>query len=993
MRVQSKIKATFILLVLLMLQGTMCQAQTQAEADSLHQRGRELMNEGNIAEGRECTRQAMEIRKKLLGEVSEDYITSLNNYALSFGIENNWKKAVELQEQVMELCGKLKQPHKNIGMYTTNMGRFYYRTGNREKAVKMWEQALPLVEKYDEIYDYLLTNLGAIYDESGSQKDRSRIMALVEEMQQYKLTQPCDEPQCMLERAEYYASKGNNGMAKECYLKVLAMSMDGEMKVKVYESYGNYLSNNARDFASGADYLLSAANQRKSVSGENESYANLMYMSAMTAFIGKKYEQSIESYQKVVDFYKKYDSTAALNNIAKCMKGMGNAYSGLKEFDKAIECFQQAVNHYERHDQANEEYPKAVLRLAKAEKFNKDYPASIEHHKQAMELFKLRGMTNEYADAVTSLKLCYAYAGMDMPLEEETDEINDARMSKIDEIILSELKDLEMVHTYLGKLAYTHSLATLGGAYMMKEDWDNSVKYYQMYVDTLRDAIRDEFRLQSEAERMLIWNDDRRSVSEMMELLLELPEGKEALAKKVAGMAYDAELLSKGILLNSAIEFEKVLADKGDSKLTDAYEQSKANERELEYLRQNAETEDDLNRILQLTRQNQSLQLDLMRGCAEYADFTNYISYTWRNVQASMTDKDVAIEFAAVGDAVFEESRMMALVLTKNMESPVAVTVCGLKELQGMERSADLYVSPAAGKVIWGTLSQYLTGKKRVFFSADDALNRIGIEYLLYNNEPLSEQFEVYRLSSTKELCYSRKQGKPDKAILFGDINYNDEATVSDATKRSLSNVRGAGETTSFADLSNTLREITEIQKILKQHGIKHTEQLRDTEASRSAFLNLTDSKINVLHIATHGVYVDNKRSTDADAMSNSVLAFAGANVCDDGLVSAADVADMNLRQCDLAVLSACETGLGKLGDDGVFGLQRGFKNAGVHTLLMSLKNVYDESTAELMISFYRQLTTGATKREALIKAQREIREKGYDDPKYWATFILLDAL
>ena len=100
----------------------------------------------------------------------------------------------------------------------------------------------------------------------------------------------------------------------------------------------------------------------------------------------------------------------------------------------------------------------------------------------------------------------------------------------------------------------------------------------------------------------------------------------------------------------------------------------------------------------------------------------------------------------------------------------------------------------------------------------------------------------------------------------------------------------------------------------------------------------------------------------------------------------------MNLRQCDLAVLSACETGLGKLGGDGVFGLQRGFKNAGVHTLLMSLKNVYDDSTADLMIAFYKYLMNGFSKREALVKAQQDIKSKGYIDPKYWATFIILDA-
>lgn len=116
-----------VILLIGLFTGSVCFSQTTLLADSLHQRGRELINGGKIAEGRECTRQAMEMRKKLLGEVSEDYITSLNNYAFSFGAEKNWPKAVELQEQVMKLCGKLKTPHKNIGMYTTNMGRYYYR--------------------------------------------------------------------------------------------------------------------------------------------------------------------------------------------------------------------------------------------------------------------------------------------------------------------------------------------------------------------------------------------------------------------------------------------------------------------------------------------------------------------------------------------------------------------------------------------------------------------------------------------------------------------------------------------------------------------------------------------------------------------------------------------------------------------------------------------------------------------------------------------------
>ena len=94
-----------------------------------------------------------------------------------------------------------------------------------------------------------------------------------------------------------------------------------------------------------------------------------------------------------------------------------------------------------------------------------------------------------------------------------------------------------------------------------------------------------------------------------------------------------------------------------------------------------------------------------------------------------------------------------------------------------------------------------------------------------------------------------------------------------------------------------------------------------------------------------------------------------------------------------LAVLSACNTGIGGKGTDGIFGLQRGFKNAGVHSLLMSLKPVYDESTAKLMIAFYQGLAQGKSKRESLLNAQNTIKATGYKDGKYWAPFILLDGI
>ncbi len=964
------------------------QAQTVQQADSLHRKGIELLNTGNIEQGRQCARQALEMRRQLLGELNQDCIMSLNNYAYSYAMEQDYATAVRLQEKVMELCARLDAPHPSLGMFGANMGRYYFMTSDTIRAVETWERALPLVEKFGPAYEYILNSLTAIYIAQDNKQGMARIMPLIEEHNRYELTKPCDEPLCMVERAQYYATTGDMAMAKEWFVKALALPMDDATQAQVREAYGRHLAGNVRDFAGGSDYLQSAAGLHKRIDGETEAYANLMYHAGVYAYLGKKYDQAIDDYKAADAFYAKLSSPRAPKSHAQCLKGLGNVYSAMHDYASAIDCFTRLVGWYQSTDTTGENYPKALLRLAKAEKFNKDYAASIEHHKQAMDMFDCRGMTGDYDDAAASLQLCYRYAGINENANHSTDRSQADTQKSLDEIIQSELEGLEMTKNYLGQMQYAKSLGVLAGCYGMKQDYDNSVNYYGQYIPVVRDAIRQQFSLMSERERAILWSDEHSTITNMMELLIDLPQSAGNRWAQMSGIAFDAALLSKGILLNSAIEFDKVLAAKGDTHLQRIYSQTKANEAKIENLRRNANV--DLDQILRLTQQNQQLQLQLYRGCSEYADFTNYIGYTWQDVRQALEPGDVAIEFVMVGSSIFStDNQLMALVLTGEATSPLAFRVCSAHNLNQLEQNADLYDSPQAADVIWTPLSTVLNDKKRIFFSPDGLLNRIAIEYLQVDGRPLSEQVEVYRLSSTKVLCNRHKAHKLESAALFGDINYNDEATVVEQTTVGKAVKRGAD---GLAVLAGTLREVNEIKAIMERHHVDRTALLCDTQASKRAFMRLDGSGVNLLHIATHGMFYDTKGQTEAQSMQNSMLALAGANVDDDAFVTAAEIASMDLRQCQLVVLSACETGLGKLGGDGVFGLQRGFKNAGAHTLLMSLKSVYDNTTADLMVAFYNHLMEGDTPRQALVKAQKHIRDKGFDDPNHWAVFILLDA-
>ena len=116
-----------------------------------------------------------------------------------------------------------------------------------------------------------------------------------------------------------------------------------------------------------------------------------------------------------------------------------------------------------------------------------------------------------------------------------------------------------------------------------------------------------------------------------------------------------------------------------------------------------------------------------------------------------------------------------------------------------------------------------------------------------------------------------------------------------------------------------------------------------------------------------------------------------------DEILTAQEIANTDLSGLDLCVLSACQTAQGDISGEGVFGLQRGFKKAGAQSILMSLWKVDDEATCLLMTEFYRNwISQKMKKHDALEAAKNTVRnhkEKGWDDPKYWASFILLDGL
>lgn len=173
--------------------------------------------------------------------------------------------------------------------------------------------------------------------------------------------------------------------------------------------------------------------------------------------------------------------------------------------------------------------------------------------------------------------------------------------------------------------------------------------------------------------------------------------------------------------------------------------------------------------------------------------------------------------------------------------------------------------------------------------------------------------------------------------------------------------------------------------------------------AAREAQLKAHHSPV-ILHLATHGFFLDDQSYADTltqtpeNPLLRSGLALAGANNhyrpsvlpadAEDGLLNGYDVSGLDLLDTEIVVLSACKTarGTAQVGE-GVFGLRRAFVLAGARTLVMSLWNVSDRATQELMVNFYQNLRTGQSRVDALREAQRTMKAK-YPDPCFWGAFI-----
>ena len=363
----------------------------------------------------------------------------------------------------------------------------------------------------------------------------------------------------------------------------------------------------------------------------------------------------------------------------------------------------------------------------------------------------------------------------------------------------------------------------------------------------------------------------------------------------------------------------------------------------------------------------------------------------------------------------------------KIVEYREAIQDEGLDEEELVEMGQEVY------GMIWESVAEIIGERTNVYLVPDDMLNILPFNALVNpDGDWLLSSMDFHIISTSRDLLPNQiEMAKGDFLIMAGP-DYESTKVVSKkimtkvSGKRSASGLKdgmrafaGGMRGLNFDPLPGAEKEgkvISKTAKTKKDNNIIHTQN-----AAQEQLMHQISTAPKMLHIATHGFFLKadenlKKRLLSLQRGSNvhlpppgdnpmlrAGLAFAGINSSapflgeipteNDGVLTALEVLGLNLTGTRMAILSACETGLGEIHEgEGVYGLRRAFQEAGVRTVISSLWEVSDAGTMALMTGLYGRIKEGKTVYEALRGSQRDLLAgTDFNYPYVWSAFMLVE--
>lgn len=932
-----------------------------------------------------------DILKLVYGEDHMMYGIGLTNLAGLYGDIGKYKKALNILNEGLEILNK--DPYFDKTAYNNlrynNLPTIYQGLGRFEDALEIEKESLDYIEKnygsFNSNYANILTSIGGIYLHLGyfnrAEKALSEAAYIFEELNDstndkalgntYMFLVACFTETSDYKKAFYYASQGIE-------LTELDETNPKVSSIQYYEILGN-LSWKLQNYEQVKDYLNIVIQLTESSVGNNAPTLPVLLSRLSMCYLNLEETEKAEKLAKEA-----FDKAKGLNLSIKdisyrvCLDNLSAILVEQKKYKEAIKNFESTLSEEDKNypnywqkqielanvylmdnqckkaaallDEAikkiktyygkdNPEYIDAANSLIIAQKCNKQYGEVIKNVKQANELTKQQ-LVKQFSFSTNDLKRVflveieasfniYESINFDNPQEELT-AINLENKYLLKGLLLNQAKNVTQKLKALNEPDINKLINNYidNKQFLQSVEDKNNEKFFE---------IKEEFEKtiqQSEIELVQLYNDR----------------------------------------FKEPINFEK--------KWTKVRDQLKPDEVAIEFSRFNYITH-------------------------EATDSTHYVAYIIKNDYK----KPKVI-------SLFEESKLHKLF--SNSSNPKELyNTRGSKARSATQTSntSELY------QLIWKPLEPELDNIANVYFAPTGLLHNVSFSSIRNKDDFLINSYNLVQLSSTYEITSSLNNPVPDDIVLVGGITYDYDIKEEDISKKvqepqslDLTELNRSKRNNTWNYLPGTLSEVNSIDALLLNKNVSKS-VLTGTNANETYFKSLSGKSPQVLHIATHGFFFENndekasplksktsiKYKTDYNPLNRTGLLFSGANYAwtngsnppnekENGIITAEEISTLDFSETDIVVLSACETGLGDIdGSEGVYGLQRAFKMAGVEMLMMSLWEVPDKETAEFMTSFYRNWLSRQNIREAFRNTQLEMSDKYKDNPEKWAAFVLFE--
>lgn len=944
-------------------------------------------------------------------DVAHLYAMNGYMYATSFMHRDNRQlaKARTILEEIMPYAdGKVREyALSKIPMSWYLEGAEYHLSQQYDKALTCYQNALKgfieLRKTDDEIsvLRHIAEIKGTLYDVTGSEEAYKQALYLAK---QY------GKPDVQMEILKELWNIGNtigNVQQVQTYAASIDSLVDATSDLQAKYTYYNQKGNEAKglgQYGIAEQWYLRGKNiaeraDAKNISANKHlSYSNLRNLYAA---IGR-YDDALLYARKAIEEFQAHtpmgDATynmpyMALADIYRLMGDKENCYRSL---DKIFETASRIVD--------SKELCHLYTTRGRCYFAFKDYQSALNDYKKADELLAAKYPQTD-GDRIS---LSALIGGVEHQLGNYAESEQYYR------------KYAEYTKALYGEKSLEHINAQI---YLANaEGFAGNVTYgcndYTAAVQQLKTLMKQRIPYMNSTEREGLWNPLSSLFTMMTPYALEARQTQTAFTQN----CYDALVMSKSFLLESERSMYDVIKRLGTSEdmydyttLASMKNQMKAWEKDY---KANADS------ILSVSRIVSRLENLLMNRCKGYSDGTDFMDVDYHAVKQALGANEMLIDFT---DYISQSQgrKYAAYIINKVQGYPLLKALFAERQIYslGIVRPDMYYSEDYSGdvlKLLWEPLKENVSEGATIYYVPSQLLFQVSLESLpLPDGSLLGSHYHFVRLSSARELVKMKSNAigcKDDTAVLYGGLQYDVETTAmaEESKKYDLSNllaIRGeiARGDSIFHDLQGTKEEILKIENILKDNKWQVTPYM-GKNGTEESFLDMNGKSPRLLHLATHGFYYTPNKAENVDylkgytdAMSLSGLVMSGGNAAWlgkqlpkgvlGGILTANDIARLDLSNTDMVVLSACQTGQGKATSEGLYGLQRAFKKAGVGTIVMSLWSVSDKTTSEFMIAFYECLVNphnAWNKRKAFEEAKQIIRKK-HPDPYYWAAFVMLD--